>query len=51
MNCTPLVRQYDMTKAEAIEEIRRNSDTQFDSDISQLFLNIISEELTVGIAS
>jgi diguanylate cyclase (GGDEF)-like protein/PAS domain S-box-containing protein len=40
-----------MTKAEAIEEIRINSGTQFDPDISQLFLNIISEELTVGIAS
>ena len=31
-----------MTKGEAIEEIRRNSGTQFDPDISQLFLNIIS---------
>jgi HD-GYP domain-containing protein (c-di-GMP phosphodiesterase class II) len=31
-----------MTKAEAIEEIRKNSGTQFDPDISQLFLNIIS---------
>jgi len=31
-----------MTKEEAIEEIRRNSGTQFDPDISQLFLNIIS---------
>ena len=29
-----------MTKGEAIEEIRRNSGTQFDPDISQLFLNI-----------
>ncbi|MBK5247003.1 MAG: diguanylate cyclase [Peptostreptococcaceae bacterium] len=36
-----------MTKGEAIEEIRRNSGTQFDPDISQLFLNIISEELTI----
>jgi len=31
-----------MTKGEAIEEIRRNSGTQFDPDISQLFLNMIS---------
>jgi len=31
-----------MTKGEAIEEIRRNSGTQFDPDISQLFLKIIS---------
>src|SRR5665811_2152590 len=31
-----------MTKGEVIEEIRRNSGTQFDPDISQLFLNIIS---------
>ena len=37
-----------MTKGEAIEEIRRNSGTQFDPEISQLFLNIISEELTIG---
>ena len=33
-----------MTKGEAIEEIRRNSGTQFDPDISQLFLNIISTD-------
>ena len=31
-----------MTKEEAIEEIRRCSGTQFDPDISQLFLNLIS---------
>ena len=35
-----------MTKGEVIEEIRRNSGTQFDPNISQLFLNIISPELT-----
>jgi len=33
-----------MTKGEAIEEIRRNSGTQFDPDISQLFLNMISTD-------
>jgi len=31
-----------MTKEEAIEEIRRGSGTQFDPDITQLFLNLIS---------
>lgn len=33
-----------MTKGEAIEEIRRNSGTHFDPDISQLFLSIISTD-------
>jgi len=31
-----------MTKEEVIEEIRRGSGTQFDPDITQLFLNLIS---------
>ena len=33
-----------MTKGEAMEEIRRNAGTQFDPDISQLFLNMISTD-------
>ncbi|HZW49843.1 MAG TPA: diguanylate cyclase, partial [Bacillota bacterium] len=32
-----------MTKVEAIEEIRRNLGTQFDPNIAQLFLNLISK--------
>ena len=31
-----------MTKGEAMEKIRRNAGTQFDPDIAQLFLNIMS---------
>ena len=31
-----------MTKEEAIEEIRRNSGSQFDPDISQIFLGLMS---------
>ncbi len=33
-----------MTSGEAIEEIRKNSGTQFDPKISKLFLNILSKE-------
>ena len=40
-----------MTKEEAIEEIRGNSGTQFDPDISQLFLNIMSQEQTLGLTN
>jgi HD-GYP domain-containing protein (c-di-GMP phosphodiesterase class II) len=33
-----------MTKNDAIEEIRKNSGSQFDPDISQLFINIITSD-------